>query len=117
MRSVPKVSRIFAGGKEQERLGKRVIEGVQQRAEEAERAADAHAEGHDAHVLDAAVGEQALQVALHDHEEDGGDQRKAAKGEQQRVTEAGADGVRGNGFNSAAAHTWRSSAARPRAWR
>ena len=51
-------------------------------------------------MFDAAVGQQALQVALHDHQERGGEQRQAAEGQQQSVTEVAADGVRGDGVQA-----------------
>ena len=69
---------------------------MQQRPEDAQRSADSDAEGDDAHVFDAAVGEQTLQVALHHHQQRGDRYGQATEDEQQRVTECAADGVRGD---------------------
>ena len=64
-----------ARGKEQQRLGERVVESVQQRAVKSERTAQANSEGNDSHMFNAAVGQQAFQVALHNHQERGDDYR------------------------------------------
>ena len=53
-------------------LGQGVVDGVQHRAEDA-RSAQADAEGQDAHVLDARVGEHPLEVGLAE-DENGRDQ-------------------------------------------
>ena len=71
-----------AGRQEQHRLGQRVIDGVQHRAEGGH-AADADAEREDAHVLDAGIGQHPLEVGLAEDEHGGHGHRDQAEEHQQ----------------------------------
>ena len=55
---------------------------------------DAHRD--DAHVLNAAVGQQTLEVALNDHQKCGNHDRESAEDEQQGMAESAPNGTRGD---------------------
>ena len=89
-RSVPRVQgglcaemgQRVAGGEKQHGLGDGVIHGVQHAAEPGN-AADADPKDEDAHVLDAGIGQQPLEIHLPDHEQPRhGDERKTEEHEQ-----------------------------------
>ena len=79
----------ITGDEEQQRLGHGVIEQVQQPGVEAERAAEANRRGDQADVLHAAVGQQPLQVALHQDEGHRDDDREEAEAEQELEANSG----------------------------
>ncbi len=80
-----------AGRKERDRLGERVIGHVQNRAEGARLAAEPDPHGHDAHVLDARIGQQPLQVPLDQDERRGHEHREQPERQQQAAGERRAE--------------------------
>ena len=79
----------LAGGEEQHALGQAVAQDVQQHGGDGERDAGRGAEGDEAHVLDAVVGEHPLVVALGEQQRGGDGQRQEGHDDEQGAGEAG----------------------------
>ena len=65
----PKRAWILPEAKNMSGFDKRMVQNMEERAIDADGAADADAERDDAHVLDAAVGKQPFEVVLHQDED------------------------------------------------
>ena len=76
---VPFDDEDLAGGEEQHRLGEAVAEDVQQHRGDRKRASRRGAEGDEAHVLDAVVGEHPLVVALGEQQRRGDERATRAR--------------------------------------
>lgn len=69
-----------------------VVNGMQQRRQRAQGAADAEGQGDKPHIFHAGVGQKPLDVALNDNKQRGDGYRQQAKNQHQHLREFGADG-------------------------